>query len=315
MSGLSARAHGFVWGTVAVSALALWWVTQTAKEQNVWGGWRESGELRRPAYRERIYEREVFRTRANTWSNLGYIVVGLYGTALGWRDLREQKRDAYLVRTPALSLAFGAACCCLGIGSGLFHASLTRLGQQLDVASMYPPLMTMIAVGMGRWIPALRLRSRTLPTWPVLLVLVALASGLLYYFKWSMSSPTVLYSLVGSVATLTLLARFCSSRKLDGRWLAASSAALIVAVFCRQLDIAGRFSGPDAWAQGHALWHILTALSLGCVYAFYRSDADSEATPKVTQPSSLRVMERRCETGHAPLPHAHATPHRRTPEA
>ena len=235
MSGLSARAHGFVWGTVAVIALALWGVTLSAREQNVWAGWRESGELRRPAYRERIYAREVFRTRANTWSNLGYIVVGLYGIALGWRDLREEKRDAYLVRTPALSLAFGTACCCLGIGSGLFHASLTRLGQQLDVASMYPPLMVMIAVGIGRWIPALRLGSRTLPTWPVLLVLTALASGLLFYYKWSMSSPLVLYSLVGSVAASTLLARFCASRMLDGRWLSASSAALVAAVFCRQL--------------------------------------------------------------------------------
>ena len=276
MSGLSTRAHGFVWGTVAVVALALLWVTQAAKEQNVWAAWRESGELRRPAYRERIHAGEVFRTRANTWSNLGYIVVGLYGIALGCRDLRQPSRDAYLLKTPALSLAFGTACCCLGIGSGLFHASLTRLGQQLDVASMYPPLMVMIAVSFGRWIPALPLGSRTLPTWPVLLVLTTLASGLLYYFKWSMSSPIVLNSLVGSVATLTLLARFCSSRMLDGRWLVASSAALVVAVFCRQLDIAGRFTGPDAWAQGHALWHILTALSLGCVYAFYRSDADSK---------------------------------------
>ena len=282
MSGLSARAHGCVWGTVAVIALALCWVTQTARDQNVWADWRESGELRRPAYRERIHAREVFRTRANTWSNLGYIIVGLYGIALGWRDLREKKRGAYLVTTPELSLAFGAASCCLGIGSGLFHASLTRLGQQLDVAAMYPPLMVMIAVGIGRWIPALRLGSRTLLTWPFLIVIVALASGLLFYFKWAMLASTVLQSLVGSVATLTLLARFCSSRKLDGRWLVASSAALVVAVFCRQLDIAGRFSGPDAWAQGHALWHILTALGLGCVYAFYRSDADSDATPKVT---------------------------------
>ena len=273
MSGLSARAHGCVWGTVAVIALALWWVTQTAKDQNVWAGWRVSGELGRPAYRERIYAREVFRTRANTWSNLAYIVVGLYGVALGSRDLRQPRSDTFLVRTPALSLAFGAACCCLGIGSGLFHASLTRLGQQLDVASMYPPLMVMIAVGMGRWIPALRLGSRSLPTWPLLIVLVALASGLLFYYKWSMSSPNVLQSLVGSLATLTLLARLCSSRKLDGRWLVASSAALVTAVFCRQLDIAGRFSGPDAWAQGHALWHMLTALSLGCLYAFYRSES------------------------------------------
>ena len=261
---MALKSHVFVWGTVAVIALALWWVTRAAREQNVWAGWRESGELRRPAYRERIYEREVFRTWANTWSNLAYMIVGLYGIALGCCDRREGRNGAYLLRTSALSFAFGAACCCLGIGSGLFHASLTRLGQQLDVAAMYPPLMVMIAVGIGRWIPALR-------TW-LLLALVAVASGLLFYFKWAMSSPIVLCSLVGSVTILTLLARFCSARKPDGRWLLASVASLLAAVICRQLDIAARFSGPDAWAQGHALWHVLTALSLGCVYAFYRSE-------------------------------------------
>ena len=139
---------------------------------------------------------------------------------------------------------------------------------------MYPPLMAIIAVGLGRWIPTLRLGPRTKPAWPLLVALIALASGLLYYFKWSMSSPIVLKTLIGTVATLTLLSRFFSSPRLDGRWLIASVVALLVAIFCRERDIAGRFSGPDAWAQGHALWHVLTAVSLGCVYAFYRSDAD-----------------------------------------
>lgn len=136
--------------------------------------------------------------------------------------------------------------------------------------------MLIIAIGIGRWIPALQLGARRLPAWPVLLVIVAIASGLLFHFKWSMSASMVLKSLIGSVATLTLLARIGSSRRLDARWLVASAAALVIAVFCRERDIAGRFSGPDAWAQGHALWHVLTAVSLGCVFAFYRSEADSK---------------------------------------
>ena len=69
-----------------------------------------------------------------------------------------------------------------------------------------------------------------------------------------------------------LLDRFRSSRKLDARWLAWSFAALVAAVICRQLDLAGRFTGPDAWLQGHALWHVLTSLSLGCTYLYYRSE-------------------------------------------
>ena len=79
--------------------------------------------------------------------------------AIGWHDLRHPCPGGagYLVRTPALSLSFGLACCYLGAGSGLFHASLTRFGQQLDVAAMYAPLLVLIAVNMGRWIPCLPL--------------------------------------------------------------------------------------------------------------------------------------------------------------
>jgi hypothetical protein len=279
---LPARAHGFVWGILAAISLALLCVTLVRSEQNVWSGWLESREFQRPVYWERIHAREVFRTRANTWSNLAYILVGLYSIAFAWQDLRGQRRGPHIVSIPAMSFGFGAACCCLGIGSGVFHASLTRFGQQLDVAAMYPPLMVMMAVGIGRWIPVVRLGPRSRRTWPALLVLVFIASGLLYFFKWSMSSRLVLNTLVGSVTALTLLARFCPPRGLDGRWLAASAAALAAGVYCRQADIAGRFSGPDAWTQGHALWHVLTAASLGCLYAFYRS----ERNPGMENPAS-----------------------------
>jgi hypothetical protein len=253
--------------------LALAGLSGTGHDRNVWEGWRESRELRRPAYAERVHVNEVFRTRANTWSNLAYVLVGLYAIALGWHGLRHPRPDGagYLVRTPALSLTFGLACCYLGAGSGLFHASLTRFGQQLDVAAMYAPLLAVIAVSIGRWIPRLSL-PLNLPTWPILVALVALASSLLFIYKWSMSSLNVLGTLIATVAFFAVLDRFRSPPKLDTRWLAWSCAALVAAVICRQLDIAGRFSGPDAWLQGHALWHILTSLSLGCMYFYYRSE-------------------------------------------
>ena len=50
------------------------------------------------------------------------------------------------------------------------------------------------------------------------------------------------------------------------------SHAALAGAICRQLDIARQFTGPDAWLQGHALWHILTSLSLGCMYLYYRSE-------------------------------------------
>jgi hypothetical protein len=278
MPKMNRGVHGFVWAWTLVLTLLLVWLTQGAQGRNLWGAWEESSELRRPIYLERIYAADLFRTRANTWSNLAFIVVGLYAMGLSWRDVREEQRGGYLERTPALSLAFGVATCCLGMASGFFHASLTRFGQHVDVAAMYPPLLVMLAAGVGRWVPVLGVGLRRLPTWPWLMAGVILTSGLLYYFKWSMSSAQVLLWLIGSVTTVSLMAWFGSSRRLDGRWLLSSAALLALAIFCRQRDIAGRFSGPDAWTQGHALWHILTALSLGCLYAFYRSERDGSAS-------------------------------------
>jgi hypothetical protein len=103
--------------------------------------------------------------------------------------------------------------------------------------------------------------------------LVLVASVLLYQYKWSMRSGVVLPSLILSVAALALLDRFQSRWRFKVRWLAGSTFALMGAVACRQLDVAGRFSGPDAWLQGHALWHLLTSLSLGCMYLYHRSES------------------------------------------
>jgi hypothetical protein len=38
------------------------------------------------------------------------------------------------------------------------------------------------------------------------------------------------------------------------------------------MDVVGKFSGPDTWLQGHAMWHLLTALSLATIYLYYRNE-------------------------------------------
>ena len=285
-SGLPVWVHGVAWSATILLTLALVGISQRGKDRSPWDGWRESSELRRPAYAERVYPNAIFRTRANTWSNLAYVLVGFYGMALGVHDSRRpsQSATAYLVQTPALSLAFGLACCYLGAGSGLFHASLTRLGQQLDVAAMYAPLLVLIAINAGRFIPNAkfgRQQSRSFPTSPILIALVVVVSMLLFLYKWSMSSTIVLGSLITTVGLLAVLDRLRGSRRMDVRWLAGGCLTLAAAVICRQLDTAGRFTGADAWLQGHALWHILTSLSLGCMYFYYRSEA---ATPCLARP-------------------------------
>ena len=273
--------HVFSWSILLLLAALLVLITLPASTRDFWDGWRESHGLRNPSYTEQIFISEIIRTRANTWSNLSYILVGLYAIALSRHDRRQPVTAAsgYVVRTTVMSLTFGVACCILGLGSGLFHASLTRIGQQIDVAAMYMPLLTLCAVNLGRWMPAsFNMGQRSFPCWIPLLILVAVCSVLLFVFKWSMSSVVVLSSLIALVGISIVADQFRNSRQLNLGWVLLSFTLLVAAVACRELDIARRFSSPQSWLQGHALWHVFTSLSLASIYVYYRSETISSGT-------------------------------------
>lgn len=273
--------HVCSWSILLVFTALLASVTLPANTNNFWDGWRESHGLRNPSYTEQIFISHIIRTRANTWSNLSYILVGLYAIALSCHDHRQSvtSTSGYVVRTPVMSLTFGVACCILGLASGLFHASLTRMGQQIDVAAMYMPLLTLCAVNLGRWMPAsFKMGRRLFPCWIPLLILVAVCSVILFVFKWSMSSVVVLSSLIAMVGISIVADQFRTSRQLNIRWVLLSFALLIAAVACRELDIARRFSSPQSWLQGHAFWHLLTSLSLATIYVYYRSETITSDT-------------------------------------
>ncbi|MCP4639062.1 MAG: ceramidase [bacterium] len=274
LSGLPLWVHGIALGALVALTLALVVVFLAYRDVNVWEGWRESGGLRNPSYTEAIYEHSVFRTRANTWSNLAYVFVGLYAIAVAVYDRRRAwpEGSGYVVRTPAMSILFGVACCYLGFGSGIFHASLTRWGQQLDVASMYAPGLALIAIGVGALCP--RIPAKGWPTWPALAVLAIGIDTVLYIYKWSMSSKTVLTTVILTLLAVGGLHAARRARRLAVRWYVLSFVALLAAWFFRQIDVAGRFTGPDAWLQGHVLWHFLTAASLGMSYVYFRSESE-----------------------------------------
>ena len=247
--------------------------------KNIWEGFRESAAFRKPKYAETIHPADMFRTRANTWSNMAYALVGFQAIALGLADWRTRQRPEDQPRRlwnepaagtllPSMSLAYGLACCFLAVGSGLFHASLTRWGQQLDVASMYSPLIVLIAIGFARRIPV----AGGIPTWPPLLAAAVLATAVLYVFKWSVSSAAVMPILIGGVtASVVLNLFFQSLPAVGGGWLALAIASLAAATACRELDIAGSFAPPGSPLQGHAFWHVLTAVSLAAMAGYHQS--------------------------------------------
>jgi hypothetical protein len=84
--GFPGQVHALAWGHILALVLLLIMIFHHYDGQNVWSGWVEALELRQPGYTERIYPEDVLRTRANSWSNLAYLLVGFYALALAHHD-------------------------------------------------------------------------------------------------------------------------------------------------------------------------------------------------------------------------------------
>ena len=274
--------HAFAWGGTLLAAIAVLLAAAAAEGRGPWEEWDEGRELRRPGYAERVWPNRPIRTRANTFSNLAYMTVGLYACGLALSDRRRARLagpDAsagnVVVATPALSALFGVSCLWLGFSSGLFHASLTRAGQRLDVAAMYPPLLSLLAIAAARALPA-RIGRRFgagVPMWGVLAAAVVVAEIALWRWKWSMSATTVLSTLIAAMAGVTVAEHLRWPGRFRSAWLGWGACLLAAGIACRQSDVARSFPvGPESWLQGHALWHLLTAAALGTLYLHERSE-------------------------------------------
>ena len=62
-------------------------------------------------------------------------------------------------------------------------------------------------------------------------------------------------------------------------WFWAGLASFGIAFFVWNLSRTGRvWCNPDTLLQGHALWHVLSAVSVGCFYLYFRADGARSRT-------------------------------------
>lgn len=193
----------------------------------------------------------------NTWSNLGFLFVGLLAAVRRPRPWRE----------PDVAL-FAASCALLFLGSFLFHAALVRPFQWLDVVGMYVALSALAARGLHL---AFGVGWRTLvPAW-------AGANLLLAVFKWWL--PTfLLLGLLGGAVGLAMALLVRSGRGRPGAALVPLG-LFALAFVIRELDVRRVLCWPDSLLyQGHAVWHLLCAAMLWSVWRFFeRAETDRDA--------------------------------------
>jgi hypothetical protein len=223
---------------------------------------------------------------ANTFSNLGFVAVGLALAALADRDRRSFDRGrsfdppqpparrairspaaAPLRQAPSIQALFAVVTALLGPGSMALHASFTRWGGHVDVASMYLHASLLVAYGVARAY-ALSVRGFAALYVPLACLLVASkVAG-----PWS--SDLIFAGVLAAAGASDVLAVRRRREWTRDRRLLLGALALFAAAFAIWLPSrsGGALCDPGSWLQGHAAWHLLCAGSAGLLFAYLRSE-------------------------------------------
>ncbi|MFN7135456.1 MAG: ceramidase domain-containing protein, partial [Myxococcales bacterium] len=191
---------------------------------------------------------------ANTWSNLGYVGIGIALMLLGARSGNRLMR------------AFGLAELVVGVSSFVYHASYTFVLQVLDFAAMYVFCALLLIFNLRR-LALLGAKQQ----WRVYAAAVGglTALTLLFRFLSLPIQPIVAFCVVGMLVTEAMIfARRTAPIRYGYFFL--SLGLLITGATFSALDASRVFCDPDNhFVQGHAIWHVLTSLSLLASYRFY----------------------------------------------
>ena len=235
----------------------------------VWAGMRISQSAVTIEYCEFNQVDRFFHQPTNTYSNLAYFFLGILILGIAREDSknRGKLRLNRLEDFPLLSALMGICFVYLSVGSAFFHASLTYVGQRVDMNATYAIMLTLIGIAFYHIMHKIRFTTAQKSGWVLALLTLI---GLFLKVALLLSSARLVPALILLLNVLMVI-NYVQFRQERSIWLVIISLVLIVvAIRIRTLDVQKVGCDPHSFFQGHALWHVLTALSSFCSYAFFR---------------------------------------------
>lgn len=255
---------------VAIFAMLLVWLgLNNWLDGHIWEGMTLSKSALTVEYCEYNDTSRLFHQSMNTYSNLCYFFFGILICQIAFFDYKKPRQNAQnrLAQYPLLSALMGACFIYLSFGSAFFHASLTWIGQRMDMNGTYS--ITIAALGIGFYHVFHKITfSDHFKNYFVLGLVLMIIAFLELHLRISSS---ILLPLMILFLWLFMAINYFQFKKERSLLLALSSLVLmLIALKIRSLDVQKVGCDPYSLYQGHALWHLLTGLSSFCGYAFYR---------------------------------------------
>jgi hypothetical protein len=317
-SSVSATANGNNTGTkqalLACALCALWvgvvWAVMTLSDflafKNVWFGVQKSGDDKFWCEHDRTDM--LIREPSNSWSDFGFLAVGLFMIFVGVSDavLRQtNKKNStdynshnLFIEYPVLSIINGLANVFHAFGTFSNHSCRCWNGYQMDVTGMYLVILFPLAYNLIH----MHFHRHFHPSHMELLLQINnsstsssntsrasvskvvtkacglyLLAGLAFFFTTyiDMDPGIIVLPLVVGILYTTLKVR-ANAQKFQGKFhnylFNIAVVMLAVGYTCWLLDRHRVVCFPHSVFQLHAVWHVATAFSLVCVYLYQRSE-------------------------------------------
>ncbi|MBL7666338.1 MAG: ceramidase domain-containing protein [Bacteriovoracaceae bacterium] len=187
---------------------------------------------------------------ANAYSNLGFVLMGLYLFKI------VDRRSLYVL--------FPISSVLVGITSFLYHASWTFFFQVFDVTSMFTLSALMLSLNL------LRLGKIGKKSLFYFYPTVVILSGLLMFFLKGKSGEYIF----GTHIIFVLISEsilYLKKNQADYSNLKVALLLFGISFFIWNMDAKEIWCRPDnhIW-QGHALWHVINAFCFYYLYRFYQ---------------------------------------------
>jgi hypothetical protein len=197
---------------------------------------------------------------ANTWSNIAYVIVGIYLILI---SLREK---SFLLKL------IGPVAVLCGLTSGIYHATFSYFWQTFDNSSMFIFISLLLVFNLYR----LKIKHVTARLLVILFILINFTSIIAFFYQKILFGINVGVTVfaIELVAVLTTEGLLYTKAKVKYKLnnLLVAFALLLVGWGIWWLDYLRIWCDSKTFhlINGHALWHVLTGLSFIFVYKFYK---------------------------------------------
>ncbi|WP_372367962.1 ceramidase domain-containing protein [Candidatus Uabimicrobium sp. HlEnr_7] len=227
-----------------------------------WDHWRRATCFPNKCFCEALHSGTIVQP-VNTWSNLAFIFIGLLVLHLGKQDFLRRPFTNGMCNKRIYPLTYGGLLIFLGLSSSFYHASMTFVGQVFDLMGMYLLTTFILLYNIER--------LRPYKAWVFLLCYAFINIVLLYILLILPQARRYIFALLVIVALVPEYFLY-KKKNANNRLLFLAVGLLIIAFIVWILDVKKIICAPHSFWQGHALWHVLTALSAGTLYLHYRSE-------------------------------------------